>query len=321
MCSHQKQWNTWFSLFIMLFMLASCGELLGEKTKMEEKNNGTMSAAEQIALSTVQICVFGETNRLMATGTGFLFSFSGNHPGEMRPMLLTNKHVLKEGAYVTVRFSTTKDGKNRDGDFYHRVPCGVQRWIMHPDPNVDLCMLPIASMLKDMEKQNIKPLVRWFTENVVVSARRWRFFRQMDDVIMVGYPNGIIDGVNNQPIFRKGVLATNPSFDYLGKKEFLVDMAVYPGSSGSPVLSVQEGAILNRETGSISIQTGEGMLCYLLGVVAQVYNPEVIGSVELMPAVDAKQFTPITRMRIPNNLGIVIKADRILEMGSLLPRE
>ena len=63
------------------------------------------------------------------------------------------------------------------------------------------------------------------------------------------------------------------------------------------------------------------MLCYLLGVVAQVYNPEVIGSVELMPAVDAKQFTPITRMRIPNNLGIVIKADRILEMGSLLPRE
>ena len=316
-CGHMST-ETFYCRSIILGLLFCCRALFGGEVKMEEKDNVTLSASEQLALSTVQIQVLGATNNLIATGTGFLFSFPGDHPNETKPVLFTNKHVPIGGSYAVVRFSTTKDGMARDGDFCCRTQGGIQDWIMHPDPSVDLCMLPIAPMLKSMERQHVKPLVRWFTKDIVVSAKRWRHFRQMDDVIMIGYPNGIFDVVNNQPIFRKGVLATNPSFDYLGKKEFLVDMAVYPGSSGSPILSVQEGAILNRETGSISINTGDGFLCHLLGVVSSVYNPDIAGTVELVPTSEQKQFTPIARTRIPNNLGLVIKADRILEMEALL---
>lgn len=52
---------------------------------------------------------------------------------------------------------------------------------------------------------------------------------------MIGYPVGLMDEVNLQPIFRRGVYATNPSLDYMGRKEFLLDIPNNGGSSGSPV--------------------------------------------------------------------------------------
>lgn len=59
--------------------------------------------------------------------------------------------------------------------------------------------------------------------------------RQLDQVVMIGYPVGLMDEVNLQPIFRRGVYATNPSLDYMGRKEFLLDIPNNGGSSGSPV--------------------------------------------------------------------------------------
>lgn len=35
--------------------------------------------------------------------------------------------------------------------------------------------------------------------------------------------------------FRRGITATNINFDYNGKKEFVIDAACFPGSSGFPV--------------------------------------------------------------------------------------
>lgn len=52
---------------------------------------------------------------------------------------------------------------------------------------------------------------------------------------MVGYPDGIWDEFNNQPIVRRGITATHPKNDFNGKGEFLIDAVCFPGSSGSPV--------------------------------------------------------------------------------------
>ena len=58
----------------------------------------------------------------------------------------------------------------------------------------------------------------------------------IEDIIMVGYPNGIFDTTNNRPIVRKGITASDPKIDYEGKRLFMADIACYYGSSGSPVL-------------------------------------------------------------------------------------
>ena len=84
---------------------------------------------------------------------------------------------------------------------------------------------------------------------------------QLDEVAMVGYPNAIADEVNNQPIFRRGVWATNPSLDYDGHKEFLTDIATIGGSSGAPVLQVNNGVSINQRTRSVCLGGGK---CRLL---------------------------------------------------------
>jgi hypothetical protein len=54
-------------------------------------------------------------------------------------------------------------------------------------------------------------------------------------VLFVGYPNGIRDRMHNLPVARGGLLASLPTVDFDGEPDFLIDAKVWPGSSGSPV--------------------------------------------------------------------------------------
>lgn len=52
---------------------------------------------------------------------------------------------------------------------------------------------------------------------------------------MVSYPIGLIDNINNFPIFRRGITASHPGLSFKVKPEFLIDASCWPGSSGSSV--------------------------------------------------------------------------------------
>lgn len=127
-----------------------------------------------------------------------------------------------------------------------------------------------------------------------------------------GYPNAIADEVNNQPIFRRGVLATNPSLDYDGRKEFLTDIATIGGSSGSPVLQVNNGVSINQRTGSVCLG---GSKCRLLGIHRGGFRYDAEGRLVKITMPEADGI--ISSTRIPINLGVVIKASRILELARL----
>jgi len=43
----------------------------------------------------------------------------------------------------------------------------------------------------------------------------------VQEVYMIGYPNGLWDAANNMPIVRRGTTATDLKFDYNEKKNFL----------------------------------------------------------------------------------------------------
>ena len=65
-------------------------------------------------------------------------------------------------------------------------------------------------------------------------------------VTMVGYPSGLWDSKNNYPIVRQGNIATPPNVDFNGKEEFLIDIALYPGSSGSPVFLIDHISYIDQ---------------------------------------------------------------------------
>ena len=69
----------------------------------------------------------------------------------------------------------------------------------------------------------------------------------IEDLTFIGYPNGLYDQINHNPIIRKGITATPIWNNFKGKPDFLIDGGVYPGSSGSPVFIYNQGSYATSE--------------------------------------------------------------------------
>jgi hypothetical protein len=119
----------------------------------------------------------------------------------------------------------------------------------------------------------------------------------IEEVVFIGYPNGLFDTMNYLPILRTGTTATPIAVDYRGAPAFLIDASVFPGSSGSPVFIANRGTYFTRG-GNITV--GTRVIC--LGVLAAVHTRQVQGAVGVLPSRLVAAFDE------PMDLGIVYKA-------------
>lgn len=148
-----------------------------------------------------------------------------------------------------------------------------------------------------------------FTKDLLPTEKHKEELCAIEDVLMIGYPNGIWDAVNNMPIFRKGTTATNPLLDYNGKKEIMIDIAAFPGSRGSPVLIFNEGGYRDKKGNTYF----GGSRIILLGVLYAGPQSTATGEIVMTPNIQR----PISVSQIPNNLGLIIKSEKIVEMEKL----
>ena len=123
----------------------------------------------------------------------------------------------------------------------------------------------------------------------------------IEDIIFVGYPNGIYDTLNLTPLVRKGITATPIGLFFKGKPAFLVDSMVFTGSSGSPVFIYNKG-IYSDISGNTSI----GSRLILVGVISDFHT-----SNEYLEKRDIAISTHL-------NLGEVIGADKIKELIKII---
>ena len=123
---------------------------------------------------------------------------------------------------------------------------------------------------------------------------------------MVGYPIGLWDEKNNFPIFRKGYTASHPAYDFNEKGIGLIDMACFPGSSGSPIYILNETSYSDKK-GNMYM----GKRVILIGILyaGPRYNAQGDLIVTTIPTHQKIQTT--TPMMI--NLGYYIKAHELQE--------
>lgn len=174
------------------------------------------------------------------------------------------------------------------------VPNFPTQWVPHPDPAVDLTIMPCAGLLTELSKQGKKVFLITLDPSLVPSDAELADLTSLEDLLVVGYPDGIIDRAHNIPVFRRGITATPAYIDFNNAKEFLIDAAIFPGSSGLPVLLFNQGPWVNRK-GDTMIGT---VRVKLLGIVYGVMLNSVSGNISIVPA--PTQAHAVVNSQVPN---------------------
>jgi len=243
------------------------------------------------------------------SGTGFFYRLKSG--GNSIPLIVSNKHVLCGKTWIEFDFaSVDTDGARVFGPPTKvRVEPGQIPIFQHPDPDIDLAAMPLNLLLDKFEKGGGNPHVLLLGEGNLAPAHIQSILHASTSVLMVGFPNGIMDEANNLPVVRRGTLATHYKADYLGQTNFVVDIAAFGGSSGSPVFALFEHT-LPMENGGVLI-TNQPQF-HLIGVL---HSGPMMTARGIVP-VPVPTNHLVSQTNIMLHLGYCVKAFRIEEIRS-----
>lgn len=262
---------------------------------------------EQLIHSTVRIlCV--DNNGNQSSGTGYIFFFCENE-GQSIPCIVTNKHVVENGIkgifHLTLK---SDDGEPLIGKHEQITLDNLSQYcINHPDSDIDLVAIPIGPILNSAEAAGKNYYYVPLSKEILADDELLSTLSSMEQIVMIGYPNGIWDAEHNLPIIRTGITATHPKLPLNGKSEFLIDAACFPGSSGSPVFLANIGSFVDANGGFVA-----GTRIALLGTLYA--GPQHTATGEVITVKVPTDTKTLSAGKIPNNLGFVIQASELVKL-------
>lgn len=275
-----------------------------------------LSVIEQLCFSTVRI----ETTSYEGfsySGTGFFFNLSIDDK-TIVPLLVTNEHVVK--GMNQGKFVMSECDENDNPIYTEHVVINIEenfeeKWISHPDSEIDLCVMPVNSIIQSSQKELGKRFFyRIFDNTIIPTIQQLQDVDIAEDILMIGYPNGLWDAVNNMPIVRRGITATDVKLNHNGKREFVIDAACFPGSSGSPIILFNKGGYTDKKKGNLN--WGGGRLL-LLGILYAGPQLTVSGDIKIVTIPDVQE-KALSISHIPNNLGYIIKSETLLDFVPII---
>jgi len=238
-----------------------------------------------------------------ASGTAFVISHA--HSRGTYTFIVTNRHLVEGVRRGGLVFTQKHGGQPAFGQrFELNIDDFPQAWFMHPDPEVDLAIIPMRPLEQAARDQGVELYYHVIDSRMAPDPATLRALDALEEVLFIGYPNGVWDQVNLMPIMRRGTTATPMALDFEGRQEFLIDAAVYPGSSGSPVFVYQPETM--RPTQNV------GKKFLFAGVVAAVFFREETNQLVPVPVPGNIQGTVMGSEMI--DLGLVIKAQAVIEL-------
>ena len=192
-------------------------------------------------------------------GSGFFYGVHGQPPEPGKPgfqwvpldlWVVTNRHVVRPKSASVETYPSKITVRLRRWNPLGQMSWGSvvlsgsdidERVKLHPDERVDVAVINVSELLgKELETHRGE-----FTYASPFPLSRGLFARNnkelqieaASDVLVVGYPRGFYDDVNLFPIVKSGVVASRWGLGFKGDPCFLIDAKLFPGSSGSVVIS------------------------------------------------------------------------------------
>lgn len=270
----------------------------------------SFSLSDQLINTTIRIKCKGDTiingkkNIFISSGTGFFFAFKIDTLSI--PVIVTNYHVVHNTDTGIFRFTVL--GENDKPKYGTHEDIVIEdfenQWIKHP--REDLAIMFLQPLINKFYRKTGKmPYYVACSEDFLPSKEISKEITAIEEVIMIGYPKGIWDVQNNLPVVRRGLTATPFYIDYQGEEKFLLDIPIYEGSSGSPIIIYEHGIYAPR-TGRPII----GTQLVLLGINVQSVNSDFEGTTN-NPNLK-------TKTKLPVNIAVAIKSSALLDFKPLI---
>ena len=204
-------------------------------------------------LNYISTIVLTNTQYHSSQGTGFYYSRLAPRDGD-RPQyrriedmwIVTNRHVLipkvedREIPPSKVTFSLRRINES-----------GLLNWDsivlsldeistlakFHQDNSIDIAMINISELVYGRLDSGGKYVAPYFLSANDFADKNNIGVEASSDILVVGYPKGFYDSVNLFPIVKSGIIASRWGVGFKGRPYFLIDAKLFPGSSGSVVIS------------------------------------------------------------------------------------
>jgi hypothetical protein len=266
------------------------------------------SVSEQIMYCTVRLVGISASGAPASAGTGFFYNFLAAD-NKLVPVLVTNKHVVQSAPAVEYAVHAVPEGQTPPS-LNVTIRTELQEWINHPDEKVDLCGVPFGPIAN---RTNPAPFFRGIGPDLVPSQQQLEDLDAVEDVVMAGYPNGLWDEENNYPLIRRGITASHPAIDFKvnGVATTVVDIAAFPGSSGSPVFIYNVGTVPNKN-GTVGI----GQRIFFLGVLFS--GPQITTDGKIIIRNIPTVVEAVPQFNLMMNLGYIIKSKELEPLGSAI---
>jgi S1-C subfamily serine protease len=192
------------------------------------------------AVVAIGFVVNGKTT-YVATGflLGRLERTEDNGDRRFRIFLVTNKHVFAGQPQAYVRFNPDSGDDAREYDIPLLTSNGATAWVTHPTKDVDLAVIGINAAL--LQEHGIR--FRFFENDrhvLSLASAKEKGLSEGDGVFALGFPMGMIGEKRDFVIVRQGSIARIQDALNGASNEILIDMTIFPGNSGGPVVTRPE---------------------------------------------------------------------------------
>ena len=238
------------AVVILSFLTTACG--YKDTQAQDTGGNYFTSLINNIKKTVVFIGKPGPDGNIQYFATGFLIQVQNIFH------LVTAKHVVvnkltgkMQDEDLVVSFNNIGGGITSRSIKELKEQYGVD-WMFHPDPNVDVAMIPFRLVPAQDD-------VRVIPDNLFLPLDQ---VFELNDVFFLSFQPGIESGREIEPIIRSGVVSM------IGDDgSFYLDAAAFPGNSGSPVFLRPSPMRYNQEGQGVSFYGKDPLGGKFIGII------------------------------------------------------
>lgn len=172
-------------------------------------------------------------------GVATAFVFSQTWQGAHAPFLVTAAHNIAGATKGRIFFSKGKDEKPVVGEYVCLELDEFEKgWHRHPKKELDIAVLPLAPLVRQIESNGGAVYNTALDESLLPEADP--AVDAVEEALVLGFAAELQDRKHLFPLVQKGVTANPYVIDHSGLPKFSLQVPVYAGLAGSPVVLARQ---------------------------------------------------------------------------------